>query len=105
MIVMKFGGSSLQDAICIRRAVDIVLQHREEQPVVVVSAIGKTTQALVRLGHTAFADGVTAATPLLGDLLHLHRTVLADLDVAAEVAAEIDRGIGQLGKNLARLLE
>lgn len=105
MIVMKFGGSSLEDAICIRRAVDIVLQHREERPVVVVSAIGKTTQALVQLGHTALSNGLTAATPLLDDLLQHHRTVLGDLGVAADIAAEIDRGIGRLGKNIARLLE
>ena len=76
MIIMKFGGSSLKDAHCIRRAVDIVVQHRDEQPVVVVSAIGRTTQALVRLGRAALTEGFPAAEPLLEDLLQDHRNGL-----------------------------
>jgi len=105
MIVMKFGGTSLQDAVCIRRAVDIVTQRRGQQPLVVVSAIGTTTQALLALGHTALADGTAAAAPLLEGVLDHHRTVLGDLAVAADTAAQTERGIGQLGHNIARLLE
>ena len=105
MIVMKFGGSSLKDTHCIRRAVDIVAQHRDEQPVVVVSAIGRTTQALVRLGHTALTEGFPAAELLLDDLLQDHRTLLGDLHVDPQPAAEIESGIAQLGENIARLLE
>jgi len=105
MIVMKFGGTSLQDAVCIRRAVDIVKQHRSRRPVVVVSAIGRTTQALVDLGQTALSDGHGATVPLLNDLLDHHRTILGGFDVDASTAAETERGMGELGQNIARLLE
>jgi len=105
MIVMKFGGTSLQDAVCIRRAVDIVKQHRSRRPVVVVSAIGRTTQALVDLGQTALADGHRATAPLLNDLLDHHRIILGGFDVDADTAAETERGIDELGQNIARLLE
>jgi aspartate kinase len=105
MIVMKFGGSSLQNAVCIRRAVDIVMQHQSRQPLVVVSAIGRTTQALVHLGRTALADGPNGAAPLLEELLHHHRALLGDLEVTPDMAAEAERGIARLGQNIAGLLE
>jgi len=73
--------------------------------VVVVSAIGRTTQALVDLGQTALADGHGATVPLLNDLLGHHRTILGGFDVDANTAAEADRGIDELGQNIARLLE
>jgi len=103
MIVMKFGGTSLQNAVCIRRAVDIVKQHRSRRPVVVVSAIGRTTQALVDLGQAALAGGHRATAPLLNDLLD--RIILGGFGVDADTAAEIERGIDELGQNIARLLE
>ena len=41
--VMKFGGSSLESAGAIQQAVSIVERHLNQNPVVVVSAMGKTT--------------------------------------------------------------
>ena len=49
MIVMKFGGSSVESAAAIQRVAAIVLDHRERKPVVVVSAMGKTTDALLAI--------------------------------------------------------
>jgi aspartate kinase len=43
MTVMKFGGSSLESAGAIQQAVSIVERHLNQNPVVVVSAMGKTT--------------------------------------------------------------
>lgn len=45
----KFGGSSLADADCYRRVVHILLTHGHSDDLVVVSAAGKTTNALYRL--------------------------------------------------------
>ncbi|MGH9537728.1 MAG: hypothetical protein ACRD3H_07380, partial [Terriglobales bacterium] len=41
MIVMKFGGTSVQDAKAIERAAAIVNDRLEQKPVVVVSAMAK----------------------------------------------------------------
>jgi|HubBroStandDraft_1064217.scaffolds.fasta_scaffold00914_11 aspartate kinase len=47
MIVMKFGGSSLESAGAIERVASIVKDHLDRKPVVVVSAMGKTTDRLL----------------------------------------------------------
>jgi aspartate kinase len=61
MIVMKFGGSSLESGEAIHRVTKIVKSQLERKPVVVVSAMGKTTNQLLDLaaeaerGHSYFA--------------------------------------------------
>ena len=39
VVVMKFGGTSVEDAAAIRRVIDIVQSRGDVQPVVVVSAL------------------------------------------------------------------
>src|SRR5450432_725680 len=53
MIVMKFGGSSVESAAAIERVARIVKAREERRPVVVVSAMGKTTNNLLALANTA----------------------------------------------------
>lgn len=55
MIVMKFGGSSVDTAESIERVVGIVRGQRHRQPVVVVSAMAKTTRKLLEAADTAAA--------------------------------------------------
>ena len=54
MIVMKFGGSSLRSAEALARVADIIVAHAAppgRRPVVVVSAMGDTTDELTSLAH------------------------------------------------------
>ena len=53
LIVQKFGGSSLADAEKLRRAAKTVLdaRHRGHDVAVVVSAMGDTTDELIRLAR------------------------------------------------------
>ena len=53
MIVMKFGGSSLESAAAIQRVAGIVRSRLPRHPVVVVSAMGKTTNALLAMAADA----------------------------------------------------
>ena len=53
MIVMKFGGTSVESAAAIRRVAAIVQARLERQPVVVVSAMGKTTNTLLAMAADA----------------------------------------------------
>lgn len=46
MKVFKFGGASVKDAASVRNVAQILSQFRKEQLVVVISAMGKTTNAL-----------------------------------------------------------
>src|SRR4029079_14426608 len=53
MIVMKFGGTSVEDAAAIRRLVSIVRREMSRCPLVVVSAMGKTTNRLLACAQLA----------------------------------------------------
>jgi aspartokinase len=53
MIVMKFGGTSVQDAKAIERVAHIVQGRLADRPVVVVSAMAKVTDALLSMGKAA----------------------------------------------------
>ena len=55
LVVMKFGGTSVEDAVAIRRTAGIVAGRvsRGLQPVVVVSAMAKVTDLLISAAATA----------------------------------------------------
>jgi aspartate kinase len=53
MIVCKFGGTSVQDADAMTRLAQIISARRKNQPVVVASAMGKTTNRLLEAAQTA----------------------------------------------------
>jgi aspartate kinase len=56
MIVMKFGGTSTQDAQAMGNVVRIVKERIDRKPVVVISAIAQATNMLEQAGRLA-ADG------------------------------------------------
>lgn len=47
--VFKFGGSSLKDAVAVRNVARILQDYKNEKLVIVVSAMGKTTDALEKV--------------------------------------------------------
>jgi aspartate kinase len=53
MIVMKFGGTSVESAAAIDRAACIVQERLSLRPVVVVSAMSKVTDQLLAMGRAA----------------------------------------------------
>jgi aspartate kinase len=53
MIVTKFGGTSLESAEALSRFARIINARRADAPFVVVSAMGKTTNELLSIGHAA----------------------------------------------------
>ena len=56
--VFKFGGSSLKDAGAVRNVANILQQYANERLVIVVSAMGKTTNALEKVVEShAAQDG------------------------------------------------
>ena len=71
MIVMKFGGTSVESASAVSRLAGIVRERLDRRPVVVVSAMGKTTNRLLQIAETA-AYGNQAALSMLGELRDFH---------------------------------
>ncbi len=51
MIVAKFGGTSVGDAAAIERAAGIIAERVPRQPLVVVSALGGATNALIAIAE------------------------------------------------------
>lgn len=72
MIVMKFGGSSVESASAIVRVASIVESHLLQQPVVVVSVMGKTTDRLLEMADEAAKRHDDAAEALLCKLEKFH---------------------------------
>jgi aspartate kinase len=72
MIVMKFGGSSVASATAIESVCGIVRQHLHCRPVVVVSAMGKTTDRLAEAWSHASRGRCYAAWRKLKDLREFH---------------------------------
>lgn len=73
MIVMKFGGTSVESAEAIARCAGIVRARVDRKPVVVVSAMGKTTNRLLAIAHAAVGGARDEATRLLHELKEFHR--------------------------------
>ena len=76
MIVMKFGGSSLIDAAAVRRVIEIVRTSLPRRPVVVVSAHGGVTNALLEQARAAL-EGRQDPEPLR----RRHHGLVRDLGV------------------------
>jgi aspartate kinase len=72
MIVMKFGGTSVEDATAIRRLVSIVRRQSHRRPVVVVSAMSGTTNGLLECARMAAAGEMEQAQSRLDEIAAHH---------------------------------
>ena len=78
MKVFKFGGASVNSADAVRNMAQIVQKHLESEPlVVVVSAMGKTTNLLEKLVPSAVTEA--SAPELRQQLEDYHRSIAAAL--------------------------
>ena len=84
MIVMKFGGTSVESAVAIERVSSIVRQRLAQKPVVVVSAMGKTTNKLLAMAAEAVAGRRDEAMRLHAELRQFH------LDEATKAIDAVD---------------
>ncbi len=90
MIVQKFGGTSLEDAAALERLCRIVERSRAECPVVVVSAMGDTTDRLVEALELAAAGEETRALTGLSRMQRDTERVLRDFFGTDSPAVEED---------------
>ncbi len=77
MIVMKFGGSSVATAARLRQVADLAAAARDRQPCVVLSAMGKTTDALFAAARTAGEGDLNGAMARIAELC-AHAVATAD---------------------------
>ncbi len=90
MKVFKFGGASVKDADGIKNVVRILEQYADEHTVVVISAMGKTTNALEQVVDAYFDPKKNAQEPLTA-IRNQHFELLKQLfDPSDEVFASIN---------------
>ena len=107
MIVCKFGGTSVGDAEAIARTASIIAGRRERHPVVVVSALGGTTNLLLQVAEQAAKGQLIGALRAVEGLRdrHLKQTglLLSGVD-ADEVCNELSAMFDELA-SLAEALK
>jgi aspartate kinase len=91
MIVMKFGGTSVESRDAITRVASIVKKYQTRRPIVVVSAMGKTTNHLLAAAREAAAGRRDQALGIVDELRTHHLT--HGLAVAGSATADLDRFI------------
>jgi len=92
--VMKFGGTSVGNADCIRRAAEIVARAaREGSVVAVVSAMGGVTNHLIEAAQASALGDMSAAGYLADTLRQQHQeaieTLIGEGNKRAQLAAEL----------------
>src|SRR5712691_9558931 len=106
MIVMKFGGTSVEDAPSIERVAEIIRERLALKPVVVVSAMGKTTRKLLQAAEASAAGDSRTTLGLVADLKTRHVSEarrLVNKSEGREVFALIDKHFDELKKLLEGL--
>jgi aspartate kinase len=105
VIVAKFGGTSVADAAAIRRTADIVRGRLARRPIVVVSALAGTTNALLAAGEQAAGGNLVAAIATVEQLRARHLAAVRDLAGEGAEADELGATVSALLDELAHLVE
>jgi aspartate kinase len=104
MIVMKFGGTSVESAAAIERVAGIVKAREARHPVVVVSAMGKTTNKLLAIAAAAIAGRRGEYIAQLHDLRDFHSREARQIVGLAERAG-LDRFLDEHFQELTELVK
>lgn len=104
MIVMKFGGTSVESAQAIERVAAIVKTNAARHPVVVVSAMGKTTNKLLAIAQAAIEGRRDEYIRQLHDLRDFHSREARQV-VPLERRAELDRVLDDHFQELTELVK
>ncbi|MGW9684965.1 aspartate kinase [Flagellimonas sp. 2504JD1-5] len=78
MRVFKFGGASVKDAEAVRNVVKVLQEVGHEDTFVVISAMGKTTNAMEKV-VTAYFKDKSALNTSIQEVVEYHENILMDL--------------------------
>ncbi|XP_057542169.1 aspartokinase 2, chloroplastic isoform X1 [Amaranthus tricolor] len=106
-VVMKFGGSSVASAERMKEVASLILSFPEENPLVVLSAMGKTTNNLLNAGEKAVSCGASKASdiPELSFIKDLHLRTVDELGIDVSVISSHLEELEQLLKGIAMMKE
>ncbi len=98
MIVMKFGGTSVEDAAAIDRSCSIVGERISRKPFVVVSALGGATNGLLEAGNLAANGEIRAAMAIADRLEQRHSELLPSTAEHFVRLRELLKALGAIGE-------
>lgn len=78
MQVFKFGGASVKDADGIINLIDIIRKNQQQELLIVVSAMGKTTNMLESLTR-AYIDRTEEVMPIFDNIRNYHQDIVTQL--------------------------
>ncbi|UII81205.1 aspartate kinase [Flagellimonas sp. CMM7] len=78
MRVFKFGGASVKDADGVRNIVKVLEEVGHKDTLVVISAMGKMTNAMEKIVTSYFEDK-RSITPSIQEVIDYHENILSDL--------------------------
>jgi aspartate kinase len=105
MIIMKFGGTSVQDAESMKMAAEIIRSYSGRKPVVVVSAAGKTTDNLLKCGASAAKGNIAKANEAINEIEKRHLKICSDLLSNKEIREDTVSRIKKLTEEIRDLLK
>ncbi len=120
MIVIKFGGSSLKTAQKINQCLGIVRRELDRTPVVVVSAHGGMTDALIKVAqdaidndvnlkeikefHLRLLDSLRLERGLIGPLLSQLETILRGVHLVKDLTPKVQDHILSFGERISAVI-
>ena len=120
LVVMKFGGTSVEDVTAIDRTAKIVAGRiaRGQQPIVVVSAMAKVTDQLLSVANAAARGDRAGALAISARLRCRHRDTASALmpndkagdyhtwmDIRFDALDEVLRGLAAVGELTPRITD
>src|SRR6201984_2388926 len=90
--VMKFGGTSVEDAAAIRRLIGIVESRLGAKPVLIISALAKVTDQLLEAGNAAAKGHLGSALATVRNIYVRHEE-LAEAVVQGSADSALDHDL------------
>lgn len=103
MKVFKFGGASVKDAAAVRNVSHILSLFPSEQLIVVVSAMGKTTNALETVVDALWNQDTEKYNQLVDEIHHFHLDIIGEL--FSEPHYKIQHELEKIVENLKLRIE
>lgn len=103
MIIMKFGGTSVEDAKAIKNLTEIVKKELPRKPIVIVSACSGITNQLLQTANSAAEGKKEEALNLVASIESRHKKIVKDL-FEGDIQRFLTKHLGVITEELAALV-
>src|SRR5436189_278538 len=103
LVVMKFGGTSVQDSDSIKNVIKIAGKNPSNK-IIVVSAISKATNSLEKIAHFASEGKVRESEKILNEIINRHFVIIDNLVKDKKLRAMASESILNFQIRIAELI-